>query len=139
MTSGSQRLHARLAVSTLVVGIWIACTPAPVAIPTACVGDDSVYHLVRADTARGFRLAHQIGAVFPSHPIQGRGHVRFVVDQRGVVDTSSIVVDTASSNQYASAIVEAAAKAKYIPATRSGCAVKSWSGIGFVTGAPRPL
>jgi hypothetical protein len=119
--------------ATVTAVLWLACTSPPVVIPTACVGDDSVYHLVRADTARGFHLASPIFAIFPTSPVQGRGKVRFIVDERGVVDTTSIMIDSASSNQYASEIAAAAAKTKFMPATRLGCAVKSWSGMGFVT------
>ena len=62
----------------------------------------------------------------------------FIIDQRGLVDTTSIVIDTATSHQYASEMVAAVWKAKFVPATHNGCAVRSWSGIGFVTGAPGP-
>jgi len=71
-------------------------------------------------------------------PIQGRGRVSFIVDQRGMVDTASIAVDSASSSEYALNMVGAVRRSKFMPATRLGCAVKSWTWVGYATGAPLP-
>jgi hypothetical protein len=91
-----------------------------------CPGNDTVYTLVRADTARGFRLVSPAYLIFPPRDFHGGADARVLVDARGNVMPDSTKIIGADSQRDSSILASSVVAARFHPATHNGCSVRAW-------------
>ena len=96
--------------------------------PPPCIGNDTVYSPVAADTLRGLFGASPTAIELAPAGLRGTAMVRLLVDALGHVEKDSIKI-RGQARPDSLALVESLSRYRFTPARLGACSVRSWFDI----------
>lgn len=96
--------------------------------PPPCIGNDTVYAPVLADTARGLSMAEANTLMLPPSGMRGTAQVRMLVDAMGHVEQDSIKI-RGQTGPDSLALARTLSRDRFTPARLGACSVRSWFDI----------
>jgi len=104
----------------------LSSRPSLMDVPAPCAGNDSVYSITAADSARGLYAARPTDLFLPPSGVHGTAKIRALVSARGHIETDSSEITGTVPRESVRRLRQSLTNYRFFPATLQGCAVRSW-------------